>query len=668
MSEKPSKSVEKRLEKLRQEIRRHNYKYYVLDDPEISDAAYDSLMRELLELEGRFPSLKTPDSPSQRVGGEPLEGFKKIEHLVPQWSFDNAFTEEEIREFSRRVERMSGESPTYVSELKIDGFKIVLSYGKGVLKTGATRGDGKIGEDVTENIKRVGSIPLRLNREIDITVEGEIWMGKKEFERINSIKKEKGEPLFANPRNASAGTIRQLDPSIVSKRRLDSFIYDIGDTEEARSETQIGELETLKELGFKVNPNYTFCKDIDDSIEHWKEWKEKAEEQDYLVDGTAVKVNEIRLQKNLGYTAKAPRFCIAFKFPAEQATTVVEDVLFQVGRTGVITPVAKLRPTLVDGSTVSRATLHNEDEIKRLDVRVGDTVVIQKAGDVIPAIVKVVKEVREGKEKPIKFPKKVEGCGGEGKIERIPGQAAYRCADSDSGEAVRQKLYHFASRKAFNIDGLGPKIIDKLMDNGMISVYADIFTLKYGDVESLPGFAEKAAKNLLSSIDKARKVTLPRLLVGLSIPQVGEETARILADRFKRLNKIEKVSESELEEIDGIGPIVAHSVREWFAKEVNRESLGRLLGEIKVEDPYKPKTAGEGKLFGKTFVFTGALSGMSRPEASERARAQGASVSSSLSKSTDFLVVGEDPGSKKQKAELLGVKILNEQEFIDLID
>ncbi len=668
MSKRSTDPIKERIEKLRREISRHDHKYYVLDSPEISDAAYDSLMRELLDLEERFPEFKTPDSPSQRVGGEPLGSFRKIEHSVPQWSFDNAFTEEEIYEFSKRVERSLGEKPTYVSELKIDGFKIVLSYKKGILETGATRGDGKIGEDVTENIKRVRSIPLRLNRDIDILVEGEVWMGKGEFERINKSKKEKGEALFANPRNAAAGTIRQLDPNIVSNRRLDSYIYDIGWTEEPRSETQTGELETLKELGFKVNPHYVLCNDVEGAIEYWREWKNDSEKEDYLIDGTVIKVNELDFQRKLGYTSKAPRFCIAFKFPAEQATTVVEDVLFQVGRTGVITPVAKLSPTPVDGSTVSRATLHNEDEIRRLDVRVGDTVIIQKAGDVIPAIVEVVKEMRNGKEEPIEFPRKVEGCGGDGRIERIPGQAAYRCLVSDSGDVMRRKLHHFTSRKAFNIDKLGPNIIDKLIDAGLVSTYADIFSLKYGDVEDLPGFAERSAKNLLSAIDKARKVTLPRLLIALSIPHVGEESARILAERFETLKGLMKADREDLEEVEGIGPVVADSIRDWFDKEVNKDALQKLLKEIKVEEPYRPTAIGRGKLSGRTFVFTGTLSTMTRPEASDRVRAYGASVSSSLSKNTDFLVAGESPGSKVKKARSLGVRILNEKQFRDLID
>ena len=668
MSKNSLKSVKKRLKNLRQEIERHNYRYHVLDSPEISDSAYDSLMRELLDIEEKHPELKTPDSPSQRVGGKILEGFKKIEHTVPQWSFDNSFTKEEIYDFSKRVERSLKKSPTYVSELKIDGFKVVLKYKKGLLINGATRGDGKVGEDVTENIKKIGSIPLRLTRTIDITVEGEIWMSKKEFKRINSLKEKKGEPLFANPRNASAGTIRQLDSGTVSERRLNSFIYDIGWTEERRSETQTEELEVLKGLGFKVNPNYVFCKDIDEAITHWEKWKKEAEKQDYLIDGTVIKVNEVSFQRELGYTAKAPRFCMAFKFPAEQATTVIEDVLFQVGRTGVITPVAKLRPVIVDGSTVSRATLHNEDEIERLDVRVGDTVIIQKAGDVIPAIVKVVKEIRDGNEKKIKFPKKIEGCGGDGSVERVPGQAAYRCIASDSGEVARQRLYHFVSKKAFNIDGLGPKIVDKLMDAGMVFSYVDIFTLKYGDVKDLPGFAEKAAENLLSSIEKARKVTLPRFLVGLSVPQVGEETARILAEKFKTLKNISEASEADLAEIEGVGPVVSVSMKEWFENEKNKEIVEGLIKEVKIEEPHKSNISGHGRLLGKTFVFTGSLSNISRPEASERVRARGGTVSSSLSKNTDFLVIGDSPGSKKEKAESLGVTVIDQNNFLDITD
>ncbi len=667
MKPETKESAQKRLKKLRQEIQKHNHKYYVLDQPEISDSAYDSLMNELLELERHFPDLKTTDSPSQRVGGKPLDNFKKTKHSVPQWSFDNAFTEKEVHEFAKRVERSIDYKPTYVSELKIDGFKIVLTYKKGVLETGATRGDGETGEDVTENIKRIRSIPLRLSRNIDIVVEGEVWMGRKEFKKINSYKEKIGEPLFANPRNAAAGTIRQLDPSIVSKRHLDSFIYDIGYTEEKRADTQIEEIAVLKDLGFKTNPNHVFCKDISMAIDHWKKWKNISKKEDYLIDGTVIKVNELNFQNKLGYTSKSPRFAVALKFPAEQATTTVEDVLFQVGRTGVITPVAKLKPVLIDGSKVSRATLHNKDEIEKLDIRIKDTVIIQKAGDVIPDIVKVVKEMRTGKEKKVKFPEKVEGCGGDGRIERIPGQAAYRCVRSDSGEVIKQKLYHFASKKAFNIDGLGPNIIDKLMDTGLISTYADIFTLKQGDLEKLPGFAEKAAENLILSIEKSKKITLPKLLVGLSIPQVGEETAEILAEKFKTVEGIKNAKKEEMEEINGIGPIVAGSVKEWFKDPSNKKILKDLLEEIKLIEPYKPQLSSN-KLFGKTFVLSGSLTDMSRTEASENIRLHGGSVSNTLSKNTDFLVLGENPGSKKQKAKDLGVKTLNEKEFINLIN
>ena len=659
------KSTEAHAKKLREEIEKHNYRYYVLDDPEISDSAYDALMRELLEIEKNFPEVKTSDSPTQRVGGEPLDKFKKITHKVPQWSFDNAFSEEEIIKFSERVERGLGEKPTYISELKIDGFKIILTYEKGVLKTGATRGDGKIGEDVTENIKRIGSIPLHLPQNIDIVVEGEIWMGKKEFERINTERKEAREKLFANPRNASAGTIRQLDPKIVAQRRLDCFIYNIAWMEKSNLETQFEELLFLQKLQFKVNSHFAFCSNIDDIVAYQKKWQKRAEKKDYLVDGTVIKVNELKHQKRLGYTAKAPRFCIAFKFPAEQTTTVVEDVLFQVGRTGVITPVAKLRPTLVDGSTVSRATLHNEDEIKRLGVRIGDTVVIQKAGDVIPDIVKVVSNLRTGDEKKVKFPKKLEGCGGDGKIERIPGQSAYRCVKLDSIDVIRQKLCYFTSRKALNIEGLGDKIIDKLLKNKLISSFADIFTLRQGDIENLPGFGEKSAKNTIDAINKARKVKLPRLLTGLSIPNVGEETARILASKFESIEELIKASPANLEKIDGIGEISAIAIKDWFADEINQKALKNLLKELEVENPGQQI---DDKLASITFVFTGSLSEMSRSDASEKIRNLGGSISGSLSASTDYLVLGEKPGKKKDQAKKFGTRIISEKEFIDLIN
>jgi len=661
--------IKKRVENLREIIEKHNYLYYVMDTPEIEDTAYDSLVLDLQKLEKEYPSLKTETSPTQRVGGEPLKEFKKVRHQVSQWSFNDAFSEEDMRDFDERVKRMLEKEsnrkikPTYACELKIDGLKIVLSYKKGELIIAATRGDGVVGEDVTNNIKTITSVPLKLLKPIDIVVEGEVWLGKNNFEKINKERKKKEEILFANPRNAAAGTLRQLDSKIVAERKLDSFIYDLAQSEETPT-SQIEELQYLQTLGFKVNKNFKLCRDIEEVISYWKSWQNKKNKEDYLIDGVVVKINETKYQNLLGYTGKAPRFAIAFKFPAEQVTTVVEDIVLQVGRTGVLTPVAHLRPVLVAGSTVSRATLHNEDEIKRLDVRIGDTVILQKAGDIIPDIVSVVKDLRTGKEKQFIWPMKVADCGGDGSIERMAGEAAWRCKNKNSFIQKKRKFYHFAGKQAFDIDGLGPKIIGALLDAELISRYDDVFTLKKGDLLVLPRFAEKSVDNLLNSIEKAKNVNLPRLIISLSISNVGEETAYLLADNFQTIEKLKKVKTEDLEKIEGIGPIVARSIIDWFKGKENIKILDKLLKHVKIQDsPFSGPSTSNVKFVGKTFVLTGTLPSMSRDEAKEKIRSLGGNVSSFVSKETDFVVAGESPGSKYEKALELGVRVLDEQEF-----
>lgn len=661
--------IKKRIVKLRETIEHHRYNYHVLNRLDISEEALDSLKDELKKIEEKYPQLITPDSPTQRVAGSPLPQFKKVVHDVAQWSFNDAFTEEDIRDFDERVKKFIRQetgryvAPSYVCELKIDGLKIVLTYKNGLLSTGATRGDGKIGEDVTENIKTIESIPLRLRENIDCTVEGEAYMSKSQFARINKEQKKKGEELYANPRNITAGTIRQLDPRIVADRKLSAFIYDI--TRGEIPSNQIEELEKLQSLGFRVNPYFYLAKTIDDVISFWKKWQDKKDKEDYLIDGIVVKVNDFKYQEALGYTGKAPRWGIAFKFPAEQVTTVVEDIVLQVGRTGVITPVAHLRPVFVYGSTVSRATLHNEDEIKRLDVRVGDTVILQKAGDVIPDVVSVLKEMRTGKEKPYVFPKIVEECGGDGRIERIPGQVAYRCVNKNSFAQQKRKWYHFVGKHAFDMNHVGPKVVDQLLSAGLINSFPDIFTIKKGDLLALPRFAEKSVDNVLSSIEKSRSTTLARLLVSLSIPQVGEETARDLAAHYKTIDKIIKTKKEEFESLLGIGPIVAEELTKWFADKHNMKMLTLLLKEIKIEEIKEPKI--EQKFSGQTFVLTGTLSNMDRDIAKTKILERGGKVSGSVSKNTSYVVVGENPGSKYDDAVNLGVKILNESEFNKLL-
>src|SRR3989338_1334874 len=500
------KETRERLEQLKRTIEKYRYEYHVLDKSDISSEALDSLKHELVEIETKYPELVTADSPSQRVGGAPLPAFKKVPHKVQQWSFNDAFTEEDITDFDERVKRFLKVGVpifSYLCELKIDGLKVVLEYRRGLLTMAATRGDGKIGEDVTENVKRVESVPLMLNESVDIIVEGEIWIGKKNFTRLNEIQKKKEEQIFANPRNIAAGSIRQLNPNVVEERRPDTFIYDIAYYDKTFPYTQKDELELLKRLGFKVNPHFEYCNNIKEIIQYWKKWQKKKSGEDYLIDGVVIKVNERALQERLGYTGKAPRFGIAFKFPAEQVTTTIENISFQIGRTGVITPVAHLRPVRVAGSLVSRATLHNEDEIKRLDVRVGDTVVLQKAGDVIPDIVRVLTEMRTGKEKPFTWPASVPACGGDGSIERIPGQAAWRCVAKDSFAQQRRKLRHFVSKGALNIEGLGISTVDLLLEKQLVGTFDEFFTLTEGDVLSLQGFADVSARKLIASIKKS---------------------------------------------------------------------------------------------------------------------------------------------------------------------
>lgn len=666
------KAIKERYGALVKLINQHRYAYHVLDQPTIADAEYDSLFNELLALEDQYPSLKIPGSPSERVGDAPQKAFQKVRHTVRQWSFDNVFDEGELREWGARVARFLEKETSYdASELdfacepKIDGLKIVLTYENGVFVQGATRGDGEVGENITQNLKTIKSIPLRLNKPVDIVVGGEAWLSHKELERINKEREKNDEPLFANPRNAAAGSLRQLDSRITASRNLDTFIYDIEkiDGDVKMPTTQMEELALLYELGFKVNRTITRARTLNDAAAYYHAQLKTREKNEYEVDGVVVKVNSISLQHALGYTGKAPRFAIAFKFPAEQATTELLDIVFQIGRTGVVTPVAHLRPVRVAGSTVSRATLHNEDQIKRLGVRVGDTVVLQKAGDVIPEIVRVVEELRPRGSRPFVFPKRVEGCGGNGEIERIPGQAAWRCKEKGSFITQQRKLHYFVSKKALNVDGLGPKIIDLLFEHGLISTADDIFTLTEGDLLELPGFKEKSVRNLLKAINDAKRVPLDRFLIALSIDHVGEETADLLARHFGTLEKLEKASHEELERLEGIGEIVAQSVYEWFRDGEHLALLERLLAHIRIEKPDKRGTAFQGM----TFVVTGALEDFSRDEAEEAIRARGGSVGSSVSGKTQYVVVGAKPGSKFEKARQLGVTIINETEFKKLL-
>jgi len=656
-----------RLNKLKELLEKHRYLYHVLDKPEISDEAYDSLVKELESIEQEHPELITPDSPTQRVGGEPLKEFSKVTHAHQQWSFDDVFDLDELKKWEEKVKNfmkkagVENERLEYCCELKIDGLKVILTYEDGVLKQGATRGDGTVGEDVTHNIKTIQSIPLKLKKQINITVVGEVWLSKKNLKKINKERDKNGEPVYANTRNLAAGSLRQLDPKITASRGLDSFLYDIDQISEIPAKTQYEEIEVLSQLGFKANPFAKVCSSPDDIQKFYTEWTKKRHDLDYELDGIVIKVNSVKIQQALGYTGKSPRWGVAYKFPAEQVTTVVEDIVLQIGRTGVLTPVAHLKPVIVAGSKVSRATLHNEDEIKRLDVRIGDTVILQKAGDVIPDIVSVVQELRPLKSKPYIFPKRVPMCGGDGSIERIPGEAAWRCVSKDSFDQQKRRFYYFVSKKCFDIDGLGPKIIDVLLEQGLISSFDDIFTLKRGDLLALPRFAEKSVDNLLESIEKVRTISLPRFLASLSISQVGEETAYDISKYFGSIEKISQAAFEEIESIYGVGPIVAKSLYEWFRDSDNKKLINNLLKQVKIEEV----KAGQ-KLQGKSFVFTGTLN-MDRVAAQETVRRLGGEVSSSVSKNTTYVVVGENAGSKLEKAQQLGVAVINEEDFLTLV-
>lgn len=667
-----------RIIKLRKEIDHHRYLYHVLDSPVIADSAYDSLMRELEKLEAAHPELIDAHSPTQRVGDTPLASFEKVTHTSSQWSFDNVFDKEELLSWEERIQRYlakeSNLTPTayrYVCEYKIDGLKIVLSYVDGKLVQGATRGDGVVGEDITATLKTIQSVPLVLTHPVSIVVGGEAWLSKKELERINTERQKEGEPLFANPRNAAAGSLRQLDPRVTASRKLDCYIYDIESLDIPKNvplaipTTQADELQLLTTLGFKVNQEYVVAKNCEELQKVYNHALSIRHTLPFDVDGLVVKVNEILYQQALGYTAKAPRFAIAYKFPAEQVTTIVEDIVLQVGRTGVLTPVAHLTPVKVAGSTVGRASLHNMDQIARLDVRIGDTVVLQKAGDVIPEIVSVMKNLRTGNEKQFRMPKRSTLCGGDGSIEKIEGEVAYRCV-TPSDTSRRRRIHYAVSKHVLNIDGMGPKIVDRLIDAGVISDLDDIFTLEAGDIEGVEGFKELSIKNLITSIKKAKEaIPLSRFLMALSISGVGEEVAELIASSFGTLARVRNASVETLSSIHGIGKEIATAVVEYFSDSTNSAFVDRVASTITiVEGSPRPRT---GTLVGKKFVITGTLATLGRDEAKQMIKNQGGSVGSSVSKETDYLVVGEKPGSKYDDARLLGTTIITEDEFLALV-
>lgn len=663
---KAGPEIQERAAKLREAIGRYRSLYHQEDESPISPEALDSLKHELSELEAKYPELVTPDSPTRTVVGGVRGGLRKVPHAYPQWSLDDAFTEAELREFDARVRRGLSKAgdmtdPAYSCELKIDGLHIVLTYERGELVTAATRGDGRVGEDVTHNVRTIKGVPQHLARPVSLTVEGEIYLSKKGFAALNKEREKEGLPTFANPRNAAAGSIRQIDPAIAAARPLRAFLYDIAATDESLPETQSEELSYLSKLGFPVEEHSVRAESVDSILAFWTQWNGSPRDRaDYLIDGVVVKVDRRSQQETLGYTGKGPRFAIALKFPAEQVTTVVEDISLQVGRTGVLTPVAHLRPAAVAGTTVARATLHNEDFINDKDIRIGDTVILQKAGDIIPEIVSVVPELRPKNAKRWKFPTHTPLCGGDGAIERVPGTAAWRCVVKGSYQMQRRALSYFAGKSALDIDGMGTKTVEALMEKQLVGTPDDFFDLTRDELLALPGFKEKSADNLLAALEEARQVSMDRLLVGLSIPHVGEETALLLAQSFGAMDVLARATPEELAAVPGIGSIVADAVVSWFGDEENRALLARLLPKLFVVEVAAPA---EGPLSGQTGVVTGTLPTLSREEAEGMIRRAGGSVSGSVSRSTSFVVAGEKAGSKLAKAQELGVEVIDEAEL-----
>ena len=662
----------KRIDELREQIDYHNYRYYVLDDPEIPDAEYDRLMRELEELEAEHPDLITPDSPTQRVGATPLAAFAEVKHKLPMLSLSNAFDEEEVLSFDRRArEKLGVNEVEYAIEPKLDGLAISLLYEDGKLTCGATRGDGTTGEDVTQNVRTIDAIPLKLRGKdypVRLEVRGEVIMTRDGFEELNKTRKKEGEKEFANPRNAAAGSLRQLDSRITAKRPLSFFCYGAGLVEgTALPERHSAILDQLREWGMRTNPESRVVNGIQGCLDYYQNMQEKRDSLDYEIDGLVYKVNRRDQQEQLGFVSRAPRWAIAHKFPAQEEMTRLIGIDVQVGRTGALTPVARLEPVHVGGVTVSNATLHNQDEIDRLDVRVGDTVIIRRAGDVIPQVVSVVKSKRAGKPKKYHLPKTCPVCGSE--TVRHEGEAVTYCTGGLFCAAQRkQSLKHFASRRAMDIEGLGDKLVDQLVDEEYVHDPADLFALEKDQLIELERMADKSARNLIDALEKSRHTTLERFIYALGIHDVGEATARTLAHHFGSLPALRKASKEDLMAVPDVGPIVAESILTFFKQKHNKEVIDKLLKAGLEWEDIEVKAAEELPLNGKTFVLTGTLDSMSRDEAKAALQALGAKVTGNVSKKTDYVVVGADPGSKADKAESLGVEMLDEKAFLKLIE
>ncbi len=656
------------IKRLRKKIDYHNYQYYVLNNPVISDYQYDQLYKELEELERLFPELITSDSPTQRISGEPVKEFKTVKHTMKMLSLDNTYSEHEIREFDKRVKKGLGKDVQYEVTQKIDGVAVTLLYKNGRFVLGATRGDGLHGDDITQNLKTIRTIPLKIltdDKELmDIEVRGEVFLPKKSFDRLNKKRKKQGLPIFANPRNAAAGTLKLLDSREVAKRGLDIFIHTIPEQPGPHFTSHYKILRRLGLSGFKIIPDIILCSTVDEIFQYIKEWQDKRQDLDYEVDGLVIKLDNFNERETLGYTIKSPRWAIAYKYPAKKEITKLNDIHFQVGRTGRITPVAILSPVPLSGTTISRATLHNEDEIKRKGIKIGDYVIIEKGGEVIPKVVDVVKNRRTGKEKTFHFRKTCPVCGE--KIYRLPDEADWRCVNSSCPAQIKRAIFHFASRQAMDINSLGYVLVDKLVDKGILKGFDDIYRFDIETIASIERMGEKSAQNLIYAIEKSKKKEFVNVLYALGIPNIGINASNLLVNEFKSIDKIVNAKIEDLAKIDGIGEIVGQSIVNYFRNKKNLKLIRNLKKfglRFKSERQIPERTF----LKGKTFVFTGELALITRQEAETMVRKLGGHPSSSVSKRTDFVIAGKNPGSKYKKAQKLGVKTISEQEFLSMI-
>lgn len=660
-------AAEKRVKELHNLLNKYNYEYHVLDNPSVPDAEYDALLKELVDLEQSFPELKTSDSPSQRVGGEILDMFSKVQHETPMLSLGNAFNETDLRDFDRKVRQAIGDNFSYVCELKIDGLAVSLRYVNGLFELGATRGDGTTGEDITANLKTIRSIPLRLNQPVSIEVRGEAFMPKKSFEALNKAKDENGEEPFANPRNAAAGSLRQLDPRIAASRNLDIFLYAIGDPGETGVQSHSQGLDLLDELGFKTNKERQRCATIEDVLQYVEGWQDKRPHLPYEIDGIVIKVDSLEQQDELGFTAKSPRWAIAYKFPAEEVVTKLLDIELSIGRTGVLTPTALLSPVKIAGTTVKRASLHNEDLIREKDIKIGDSVVVKKAGDIIPEVVNVLAERRTGEEKDFIMPSDCPECGSE--LVRIEGEVALRCINPKCPAQIREGLIHFVSRNAMNIDGLGERVVSQLFSEKLIEDVADLYKLTYEQLINLERMGEKSVTNLLNAITASKGNSLERLLFGLGIRHVGAKAAKTIAMEFGNIDPLANASVEDLKAINEIGDKMADSIVAFFEQEEAAELIEELKAAgVNMEYTGARPVAAEDSdsvFAGKTIVLTGKLEQLSRNEAKEKIELLGGKITGSVSKKTDIVIAGEDAGSKLTKAEQLGLEIWDEDKLLE---